>query len=59
MKKTEDYLKHAKECRGLAKQMASGEQRDQLLNMAETWEGLAVERERRQRHTPDAGVTVP
>ena len=53
MKKTEDYLKHAKECRGLAKQMASGEQRDQLLKMAETWEGLAVERERRQRHTPD------
>jgi len=30
MKKTDEYLKHAKDCRGLAKQMDSGEQRDQL-----------------------------
>ena len=53
MKKKEDYLKNAKECRGLARHMANGEQRDQLLKMAETWEVLASERDRRQRHTPD------
>src|SRR5687768_6322712 len=29
VKKTEDYLKHAKECRALAKQMESGQQREQ------------------------------
>jgi hypothetical protein len=53
MKKTEDYQKHAKECRALAKQMANGEQREQLLKMAETWEVMASERARRQRHTPE------
>jgi hypothetical protein len=53
VKKREDYLKQAKECRSLAKQMESGAQRDQLLKMAETWEVLASERERRERHTPD------
>ncbi len=53
MKKKEDYLKNAKECRALAKQMVSGTQRDQLLKMAETWEVLASERDRRRAHTPD------
>ena len=46
MKRTEEYLLHARECRDLAKQMQSGEQRDQLLKMAETWEVLAEERRR-------------
>jgi hypothetical protein len=32
-------------CRALAKQMSLGEQRDQLLKMAETWDVLASERE--------------
>jgi hypothetical protein len=50
MKKAEEYLKHAKDCRGLAKQMESGEQRDQLTKMAETWEVLARERERTLRN---------
>ena len=58
MKKTEDYLKHAQECRGLAKQIESGQQRDQLLKMAETWEVLAAERERLQRHTPEAAAPL-
>ena len=44
--KTEDYLKHAKECQALAKRMQSGEQREQLIKMAETWEVLARERNR-------------
>ncbi len=49
MQKTDEYLKHARECRSLAKQMAHGEHRDQLLKMAETWEVLASERERTHR----------
>jgi len=53
MKKTDEYLQHAKDCRALAKQMESGEQRDQLLKMAETWEVLPAERNRRNRHTPE------
>ena len=53
MKKTDEYLKHAKDCRGLAKQMESGEQRDQLVKMAETWEVLARERERTLRNRGD------
>jgi hypothetical protein len=50
VKKADEYAKHAKECRALATQMAGGEQRDQLLKMAETWEVLAAERERTLRH---------
>jgi hypothetical protein len=49
MKKTDEYLKQAKDCRGLAKQMVGGAQRDQLMKMAETWEVLAAERERTLR----------
>jgi hypothetical protein len=49
MKKKDEYLQHAKDCRRLAKQMESGEQREQLLKMAETWEVLATERERTLR----------
>jgi hypothetical protein len=55
MKKADEYLQHAKECRGLSKQMEGGEQRDQLLKMAETWEVLATERERTLRNNGDEG----
>ena len=58
MKKSEDYLKHAKACRGLAKQMESGEQRDQLLKMAETWEVLAAERSRTLRNRGEEGAPL-
>ncbi len=51
MRKTDEYLKHARECRSLAKQMEQGDHRDQLLKMAETWEVLASERERTHRAT--------
>ncbi len=50
MKKTDEYIQHAKDCRRLAKQMENGEQRDQLIKMAETWEVLARERERTLRN---------
>ncbi|HEX2726492.1 MAG TPA: hypothetical protein VHN20_11790 [Beijerinckiaceae bacterium] len=52
-----DYRRHAEECRALAKQMKMGEQRDQLLKMAETWETLASERQRTLRVGRQAGAT--
>jgi hypothetical protein len=44
MKKVEDYLRHAAECRMLA-QRALPEHRDMLLHMAGTWESLAKSRQ--------------
>jgi hypothetical protein len=44
MKKASEYRQHAEECRVLARGMAPGEQRDQLLDMARTWDNLADER---------------
>jgi hypothetical protein len=45
VQKAREYRQHAKECRDLAKQMRPGQQREQLLAMAHTWEALATERE--------------
>ncbi len=45
MRKISEYRQHAQECRALAAIMPSGEQRDQLLGMADTWDRLARERE--------------
>ena len=55
----DEYLQHAKDCRRLAKQMESGEQRDQLMKMAETWEVLVYERERTLRNRRDDPVQSP
>ena len=44
MKTASEYLRHAEECRALAAQMTTSEQREQLLNMAEMWEQLAEDR---------------
>ena len=46
LKKAEEYRRHAEECRVLARAAQNGEHRNQLLIMAETWDGLAAERER-------------
>ena len=46
MRKLSEYRQHAAECRNLASMMPMGEQRDQLLSMAETWDRLAADRER-------------
>ena len=45
MKMVSEYRQHAQECRTLAKQVPAGEQRDQLLEMARTWDSLADTRE--------------
>ena len=44
MRKIEDYLKHAAECQQMANNAASEDHRKMLLQMAETWEGLARDR---------------
>ena len=51
MKKASEYRQHAAECRALANAMDQGDQSDQLLEIAATWERLAQERsELVQRH---------
>jgi hypothetical protein len=57
MKKASEYRKHAEECRVLANGMAQGEHRDQLLEMAATWDRLAVERSDFVRRHPELGLT--
>jgi hypothetical protein len=46
MKKVEEYLEHAAECREMA-QAAPPHHRQQLEEMAKTWEQLAEVRERK------------
>jgi hypothetical protein len=53
MKTAAEYRKHAEECRVLARQMPEGDQRDQLLEMARTWDNLAETREDLVRKHPD------
>ena len=56
MKKAAEYRHHAQECRTLARNAQNGEHRTSLLNVAETWEALAAERERllRQQESVEA-----
>jgi len=49
--KTSDYLKHANDCRMLAKQAKVEEHREMLVNMAASWEMLAESRSRRSEVT--------
>ena len=56
MKKASEYRRHAEECRTLAKGMAAGEHRDQRLEMAATWERLAVERSELVRRHPELAL---
>lgn len=55
MKKASEYRQHARDCRALAVGMA-GERRQQLIEMAETWEKLADERADLIRRHPDLAL---
>jgi hypothetical protein len=46
MKKIEDYHAHAAECRSMANRARSPEDKAMLMNMAATWESLAIDRHR-------------
>jgi hypothetical protein len=54
MRAIQDYLRHAEECEELARKMTSGERRDQIIKIAETWRMLAEER--RQKLTKLGGL---
>ncbi len=56
MKKASEYRTHAAECRQLAAKMASGDQRDQLLEMAANWEKMATERSDLVRRHPELAL---
>jgi hypothetical protein len=53
MKTAAEYRKHAEECRALTKQVPDGEHRNQLLEMARTWDNLAADREKLVRNHPE------
>jgi hypothetical protein len=53
MRKASEYRQNARECRQLAAGMPPGEKRDQLLQMAATWEQLAEERSHRAARYPE------
>ena len=38
-----EYRRHANDCRLLARKLVSEQQRNQVLKMAEAWDGLAAE----------------
>jgi hypothetical protein len=52
VKKASEYETHAQECRALARNM-QGQQREQLLEMAATWERLAGDRSDLVRRHPE------
>ena len=56
MKKASEYRQHAAECRVLASRMEQGEHRNQLLEMAATWDGLASDRSELVRRHPELGL---
>ncbi|MBD2749124.1 hypothetical protein IC232_20780 [Microvirga sp. BT688] len=56
MKKASEYRQHAEECRILAKQVPDGVQRNQLLEMAKTWDALAEDRDRLAQSHPELKV---
>lgn len=57
MKKTADYRRQAEECRTQARKARTPAQRDMLMNMAETWDGMAKMRATElERRTKLAGM---
>jgi hypothetical protein len=47
MKKVEEYRAHAEECRLMAARARTPREKDMLINMAATWESVAVDRQAR------------
>ena len=56
MKKASEYRVHAVEYRRLAASMERGEDRDQLMTMAATWERLASERADLVSRNPELAI---
>jgi hypothetical protein len=49
MKQAAEYLRNAQECRRLIATVRDPQQKAMLQKMADTWESLAADRERRVR----------
>jgi hypothetical protein len=68
MRKVKDYKAHAEECRTMARHATDEDKKQGLLNMADTWEGLAenrashIERQKRigalDRPSPQSALRV-
>jgi hypothetical protein len=56
VKKASEYRKHAEECRNLARQVPEGPQREQLLEMARTWDSLANDRDNLIQKHPEIAL---
>ena len=56
MKKASEYRQHADECRLLASKTRAGPHKDQLLEMASTWEQLAAERSALVHRHPELAI---
>jgi hypothetical protein len=56
VKKSSEYREHAEECRVLARKAGSPDHQQQLLKMAETWEQLAIERQRLIAKHPELDI---
>ncbi len=56
MRKASEYRQHADQCRAMANQTMPGPQRDQLLEMARTWDKLAEDRSELIRRHPEMGL---
>jgi hypothetical protein len=57
MKTVEEYLRHARECEDLARTARSQEERERIIQMAETWRALA--RTRRKLKQLKEGTEPP
>jgi hypothetical protein len=55
LKTVAEYREHAEECRRMAQSIASPEHKAALMTMAKTWEGLALEREKRITREAERG----
>jgi len=58
VKKASEYRQHAEECRILARQVPDGPQREQLLEMARTWDNLAQDRDRLVERHPELNLAL-
>ena len=56
MKKASEYRQHAEQCRVLARSMPAANDRDQVLEMAATWDTLATERSRLIQRHPELAI---
>jgi hypothetical protein len=58
MRKASEFRRHAQECRVLARNADRPEQRAQLLQMANTWDQIADERERLIARHPELATSA-